>query len=173
MGRPRKPAPARRWLLTTAGMLTLAACSSPIRQTEPIQLPLAEQWQGRFALSYLDTAGQKRSTTATFELTGSPDQGSLRLSTPLGTQLADIRWRPNEAVLQHAQQTNSFASLEDLLVQTLGTPFPVKALFHWLQGRPTPELPEWEADLSELVQGKLSAYHAGPAAATLRLLLTR
>lgn len=158
----------RRWLLCTLGLCSLVACSTPPPRTqaEPAH------WEGRFALSYQDQAGLDRYASAMFELSGSPEQGRLLLVSPLGTQLANIRWSPGEAILQQTTQTTAFTSLEELLVQTLGTVLPIQALFHWLEGQPTPGL-EWETDLSELAQGRLSASHHGAAAIRLRILLSR
>lgn len=159
------------------GAGALAACGSVPPQSETTGQRDGAQtrgpWQGRFALSYRDDTGQLQSTTAIFELRGMPQEGTLWLGTPLGTQMAEIRWSAANAVLQQAQETRIFPSLDKLLLEALGSPFPVRALFQWLEGRSTPDLTDWEADLSALPQGKLTASKAGPAQISLRILLTR
>lgn len=158
----------RRGWLGLLGLCALSACSTPPKRDNAE----SAHWQGRFAVSYRDPAGETRSTSATFELSGSPSQGTLRLGSPLGTQLAEIRWRPGEAVLQQPDKAETFASLDELLLQSLGAPLPIQALFQWLEGRPTPAL-GWEADLSQLAQGRLSASQGGPNPITFRLLLSQ
>lgn len=165
---PRAAIPGRRWVLGVLGLSALAGCATPVRQM-PAE---TAHWEGRFALSYQAPAGQAQSTSATFELTGSPEQGRLVLGSPLGTALAEIHWSPDQALLQQAQHTRQFSSLEELLVQTLGTPIPIRALFAWLEGRPTPGL-GWETDFSGLAQGRLQAVHPEPQPITLRVLLSR
>lgn len=150
------------------GLCALTACSTPPRR----EAAESANWQGRFALSYLGPTGETRSTSATFELIGSPNHGVLRLSSPLGTQLAEIHWRPGEAVLQQAEKNETFRSLDELLRQSLGIPLPIQALFEWLEGRPT-SVRGWEVDLSQLAQGRLSALQAEPNPITLRLLLSQ
>ena len=75
---------------------------------------------------------------AAFELQGSAESGTLNLSTPLGSVLAQARWSPGNVVLATPQGENRFADLDALTREVLGEPLPVAALFDWLRGRPWP-----------------------------------
>jgi outer membrane lipoprotein LolB len=58
-------------------------------------------------------------------------------------------------------------------VEATGSAIPVAALFDWLEGRNT-AVPGWQADLSELGQGRLRAQRMQPPpAADLRVVLDR
>ena len=79
-----------------------------------------------------------QSHSAAFELSGNEQQGRMRLLSPLGTQVALARWRPDGAWLDDGQGTREFRDLADLADAALGEPVPLNALLHWLQGRPWP-----------------------------------
>ncbi len=111
-------------------------------------------WEGRLALTVHSTPVQAFS--ANFELQGNAQTGSLVLSTLLGSTLARIEWSDTTATLINGSDTRAFDSLPALLRQTTGTDLPVASLFSWLQGQAT-STPEWEADLTQLEQGRLSA----------------
>jgi outer membrane lipoprotein LolB len=108
---------------------------------------------------------------AGFELSGHAQAGELLLSGPLGSAVADLQWAPHAAVLRSNGQTQSFDSLQALATQATGTAIPVAALFRWLAGEPV-QVDGWQADLSDLAQGRLLARRMFPApAAELRLIL--
>ena len=79
-----------------------------------------------------------RAFSAAFDLRGDASAGTLGLSTPLGSMLAQARWSPTEVVLATPQGTRRFASLDDLTREALGESVPIEAWFDWLHGRPWP-----------------------------------
>ena len=114
-----------------------------------------------------------QSFSAAFELRGSASDGELILFTPLGTTLATLRWSPDSATLRSGENTQQFGSLELLAGQVTGTPLPIHELFDWLAGVNTTAA-GWQADLSRLDEGRLTARRADPApVAELRLVLDR
>lgn len=157
------------WVLCLGFLLAFAGCAQPPRASAP---PGASSvWTGRLALQVQGDEAQ--SFSALFELRGSPAQGELVLSSPLGSTLAVLRWQPGEAALQTGQQTRQAASLDALLQDTAGSRIPVAALFDWLQGINTPAA-GWQVDLSALPEGRVLAQRsAPPPPATLRIALTR
>lgn len=129
------------------------------------------------ALQLQDSAALNRndpqSFSASFELRGGPDSGSLQLFTPLGSSVARISWQPGSATLQQAQTQRNSASLDELVRDTLGTTIPIPALFAWLQGQPL-QAEGWNVDLSRHADGRIAATRHTPApAASLRLILDR
>lgn len=155
--------PCRLAVIALAGLLT--ACAS----TPPASPPSAHFWRGRLALR-IQTA-EPTSYFASFELSGQPLRGELRLSTPLGTTLAHLRWAPGMALLQSSDGTRSFATLDDLATEATGTAIPIAALFLWLQGSAA-EAHGWQADLSRMEEGRLLARRLSPTPeAELRLIL--
>jgi outer membrane lipoprotein LolB len=163
----------RAWLARGLSAIVIpfvSACSTPAlddgrRQAEP------QRWTGRLALNIGSEPPQ--SFFATFELKGSAVIGELTLTSPLGSVLAVIRWAPGEATLRTGTQTQGFDSMDSLTRNVTGTPVPVRALFEWLGGVNTAG-GEWQADLSRLDQGRLSATRSEPApAAELKLILDR
>lgn len=121
------------------------------------------------------SAGQQspQSFSATFELEGSPQTGSLQLFSPLGSSVAWIRWQPGSAELLQGNAKRVSDSLDLLVRDTLGTPIPVPALFAWIQG--TPQAVEgWNVDLSQFADGRIAATrHTPTPQARLRLILDR
>ncbi len=110
--------------------------------------------------------------SASFELTGAPQQGALTLLTPIGSTAAVLTWAPGRATLQQGGDIDNYGSLAEMIAVVTGTPMPVAALFDWLAGRAT-VAPGWEPDLSQIAQGRLVARrtHAEPRA-ELRIILT-
>ena len=159
----------RLWGLLFAALL-IAGCASPVRA--PISSdPQTGPWSGRLALQVQDQPGQ--SFSAAFELKGRADSGELTLYTPLGGTAAVLNWAPGSATLRSNGQTRQFESVESLVAQATGSPIPVAALFDWLAGRNTP-VPGWQADLSQLPDGRLRAQRLEPPpVADLRLVLDR
>ena len=161
------PAVARRLLLGLACCL-LAACVSAPPALRP-EAGSGAHWQGKLALRTLQAPLQ--SFSARFDLQGAPDAGSLVLSSPFGTVLAELQWDAQSASLRTPNTARHYATLEQLAQDATGVPVPVGSLFAWLQGQPD-TVPGWDADLSALAQGRLLATRtvAGQGA-ELRLLL--
>lgn len=122
-----------------------------------------------------------RSASAGFEWTGDGTAGQLVLVTPVGTRLAEARWRPGQAELSTPEGTRRFDTLESLTEDLLGERLPMQALADWLRGRPWPGAaveaiapgptanPErrfrqagWEVDLSRRAEGRIDAVRRDP-----------
>jgi outer membrane lipoprotein LolB len=153
--------------LTLTLTCVLLGCASPVAtRTVPSE---QHQWAGRLSLKIATTPVQ--SFTAGFELTGSPDNGLLKLTSPLGITLARAQWTPGEASLQAQGENKRFTSVEEMIADATGTPIPLQALFYWLDGVQAP-VNGWTADLSVVNQGKLTANRLWPEPkAELRLIL--
>jgi len=106
--------------------------------------------------------------SAGFELRGSAQAGELDLTSPLGTTVAQARWRPGQAELDQGGERRAFPDLGELSRQLLGENVPLEALFDWLRGRPWPAASHertaqgfvqqgWAVDLSGLGEGRLTA----------------
>ena len=67
----------------------------------------------------------------------------------------------NRANLQRGDQSQSAGTLDELVEQATGTALPVTALFDWLNNRPA-EVVGWQADLSQLGQGRLQLRRTAP-----------
>ncbi len=155
----------RAWLGGTP-LALLAACAQPERRSGAG----AAHWSGRLQLRVQDPDAPQ-SFAAHFELHGSAQQGTLDLSSPLGTTLARLQWHPGQARLETSGRQRTAASLQALLQEVTPAPLPVEALFDWLAGVAT-AASGWEVDLQALSQGRLSARRTAPApAALLRILL--
>nr|WP_315238833.1 outer membrane lipoprotein LolB [uncultured Albidiferax sp.] len=159
---------ARRWALMACALL-LAGCAhlnSDRQNTDPSAF-----WSGRLALQVDGSAAQ--SLSASFELKGSAETGELTLFNPLGGTVARMLWQPGSATLYANGEIRSFDSLEALVAQATGTPLPLAALFDWLRGSNTP-VPGWQADLTRLEDGRITALRSQPApTATLRVVLDK
>jgi len=169
-----------------AAPLLLAACASVTPQPPPAG---GESFSGRLSLRVAgDTSAPVRSTSASFELMGSAQQGSFSLDTPLGTTLAVARWQPGRVTLSTPQGESAHADLAALTREALGEELPVAALFDWLHGRPwagadsTPTTPPapvgfsqlgWTVDVARLAQDWLVAERPGTATVTVRIKLDR
>lgn len=106
--------------------------------TAPPGAPLAEL-SGRILIKVdasADTTAQ--SHTASFEISGNERAGTMRLTGPLGAQVALASWNASGASLEDSQGTRQFADLAALAEQTLGEPLPLGALLYWLRGQPWP-----------------------------------
>lgn len=131
----------------------------------------ASQWSGRLALQV--EGGAPGSFAAGFELRGRPEAGELLILTPLGSTAARLEWSPGQARLFAGGQVREAASVDALAQEVTGAPLPVAALFDWLAGTATP-IAGWQADLSELREGRLAARRdSPPPVARLRLVLER
>ena len=159
---------AARWLLATFLVLLLCACAIPPRTPAVAGVQV---WTGRLALAVEGQASQ--SFSAGFELKGAPENGELTLYNPLGGTLAVLAWSPGTATLRAGGTTRQFTSLEALAQEATGAPLPVAALFDWLAGKATP-IEGWEADLSQVADGRLRARrNAPPPVADLRVVFGR
>ena len=158
-------------LLALGVALALGGCAQ-LARTSAAAAPTASHWSGRLALQVEDNSNQP--VSAGFDLRGSAAAGEMTLSNPLGGTLAVLAWAPGSATLRSAGgQQQQFDSLEALAAHVTGTPIPVAALFDWLAGIDTP-VAGWQADLSQLSQGRLRARRVQPLpVADLRLALDR
>lgn len=159
----------RRWMVLwiTFCVLWISGCAQPTRSPPPDD----DSWRGRIALQVEGQAAQ--SFSAMFELHGNPENGGLVLLSPFGNRIAQLDWNDGKAQLQSGQETRTSDSLETLLLDVTGTRIPVAALFSWLNGIQA-TAPGWQADLSGMPDGRLTALRNHPAPqATLRILLTR
>jgi outer membrane lipoprotein LolB len=163
-----------RWLVSLVVAALLAGCASrpPLQANEnPAQTADSQLWQGRLAIKVHTTPVQ--ATQANFALQGSSEAGELQLSGPLGSAAALIRWTPLEATVKQGGGERSYPNLAALVQDLTHTDIPVAALFAWLQG--TPEaVDNWQADLTRLEEGRLTARKLAPApSAEIILLLDR
>lgn len=150
--------------------LVLMGCSSHPPFSTP-QTDESNVWSGRLGLQIQDPMAQEQSFSASFQLQGSPVQGSLDVFSPLGSQIAKLQWQPGSALLQQGDRITQSDSLEDLLRLSLGTVLPVTALFSWLQGN-NASASGWDVDLSRHAQGRITAQRTTPLPqATLRVIL--
>jgi outer membrane lipoprotein LolB len=166
--------------------LSLAACAT-LAPPKPVA---GETLSGRLALR-VDASGDAsaKAFTAAFDLRGDASAGTLGLSTPLGSTLAEARWSAAEVVLATPQGTRRFASLDALTREALGESVPIEAWFDWLRGRPWPGAPAepapelrhgfaqlgWRVDLGSFdADGTLAATRTAPApTVTVRIRLDR
>jgi outer membrane lipoprotein LolB len=171
--------------LVAALALFVSACT-----TLPAVAPATgDALSGRLAL-HVDALGSAapRAFSAAFDLRGDSDQGTLGLSTPLGSVLAQARWSPAGVVLATPHQTRTFANLDALTSEVLGESVPIEAWFDWLRGRPWPgapsetlaDLPQgfaqlgWRVDLGRFDEGAVLATRtAPPPTVTVRIRLDR
>lgn len=154
-------------LSTLAALLT--GCAQPALAPPAGATAAQAYWRGRLALR-VETP-EPTSYFASFELSGQARAGELLLFSPLGTTLAQLRWSPHAALLRNDGETRAFDSLDALAAEATGTAIPIAALFQWLQGQPV-AADGWQADLSQLGEGRLVARRAQPEpAAELRLIL--
>lgn len=149
----------------------IAGCAGSVK---PIGQYDAEtrSWNGRLAVR-IDGVndGPPQSFSASFYLIGQARAGELILYGPLGSTAAHLNWTPDAATLLSNGTVRNFNSLSELAQQATGTDLPIAALFDWLAGRDVP-VSGWQADLSQLGQGRLTARRLQPEpGAELRLIL--
>lgn len=162
------------WASQLIAIFLIAGCTlnQRARDLNDINIP---SWHGRLAMQVEADPGnplsQRQSFSAAFELTGTPDTGTLTLFTPVGSTAAAIRWTPQLATLASPGDTRTFTGLSPLIQNLLGTDVPVHALFAWLDGRGL-QADGWEVDLVQFAQGKITAHRLTPLPqAQLRLIL--
>ena len=161
--------------------LVLAACTTPPRAPTAPGAP--EPLSGRL-LVRID--GQPpRSVSASFELTGTPNEGTLVLSGPLGATAAQARWAHGEATLKSGDKESRYPDLDSLAEEALGERIPIAALFDWLRGRPwngaasSPRMDGppgflqlgWRINLARATEGWVEAERVDPPAVLVRAKL--
>lgn len=169
--RQRARAAGAAFLLAT---LFIAGCAVPPKAgvASPAE---ASSWRGRLAVQIEadQPESQPQSFSAGFELTGTPLAGELTLYTPLGSTAAALSWSARTALMRINGEVRYFESLDELIKQGVGTDIPVVALFAWLAGD-NMNVKGWSADLSQHVNGRITARRAEPApVAVLRLVLEK
>ncbi len=181
----------RRKLLASllAGKLALvnSACTLTTAISNPDQLNKdiydnyhpALHYSGRMSLVFDQKPEglQGQSFSGRFELNGSLRAGQLDLATPLGNVLAQLSWRDGFAQLKSSQQTQEYASLDQMFQEALGISIEASLLFDWLRGRPNlKQSKEWLVDLSQRQSGRISARYTPSSdsklpPASLRIIL--
>lgn len=156
--------------LLACAILLVAGCAQPARAPQADDVSMGV-WRGRLALQVEDNPSQ--SFSAGFELKGRPEAGELMLYNPFGGTVAALSWAPGSATLRSASEVRQFESIDALVTGATGTAIPVASLFDWLSGNNT-AVNGWEADLSQLAQGRLHARRvAPPPVADLRVALDK
>ena len=159
-------------LITT--MLFIAGCAHKIDSTGINHIQKEAEtafWAGRISMQVQSDPVQ--AFFAGFELKGQADIGELTLISPLGSILGVMRWTPTEATLDQGGNIQRFATTNELLAQATGAAVPISALFDWLGGKNT-TAPGWTADLSQRVNGRITAQRTEPSPqANLRIVLDR
>ena len=162
-----------RLLACLLATLAIAGCAS-VAPVAPVTG--GDAFAGRLSVKVEPTAAAPaRSLAASFDLRGSASTGTLGLSTPLGSMLAEARWQPGSVVLVTPQGTRRFDDLESLTREVLGESVPIEAWFDWLHGRPWPgaaSTPQasgggfsqlgWAVDLSRFSAGAVAASRQEP-----------
>ena len=113
--------------------LALAGCAAWASPTSGSVL------SGRISVRVVETVSDEsaRGLSATFELAGDAQRGSLSLSSSLGTRLGEASWAPGSVTLVRAGGTRTdYADLDAMTRELLGEALPLAALFDWLDGRP-------------------------------------
>jgi len=149
----------------------------------------ADALSGRLSVRVETHSGEPaRTFSAEFELVGNAERGSLSLSTPLGTVIAEARWSPQQVLLVTSRGQTTYAGLPALTRELLGEALPVAALFDWLRGRPWPateslatQPPEemgfqqlgWQVTLARFGEGVVVARRAEAPAVTVMARMDR
>ena len=149
------------WLLLVSGCANI--------NTGRARDPAQAFWQGRLAVKV--TSDPPQAFSANFALQGSATQGSLALTSLLGTRLATLQWNADTASLQTPQESLQFASVDAMVAHSVGTPLPMAALFAWLHGD-TSTAAGWAVDLQDWPAGRIRAWRLAPdAAAEIKIIL--
>ena len=158
-----------RGLWIAVCLCSLLGCASRPEVAPPPapQTPLS-LWQGRLSVRVLSDPPQ--AWAADFELSGTAQSGRLKLSGPLGIQLADLTWSALGAQLSARGETRFYASLDELASQMSEHALPVEALFGWLNGH-TQAIAGWDVQL-EPGQRLMARRTAPQPTAELRVILT-
>lgn len=146
--------------------MLMTACATP---GQPVSREGESAWAGRLALR-VDTE-PVQSVSGGFTLQGSPLEGTLLLTSPLGTAVASVNWSAAMAQWRQGDQVITKPSLNELTAELGGTALPVAALFAWLNGQAL-EADGWAADLSRHAEGRITARRTHPLpSAELRLIV--
>ncbi|WP_343627430.1 outer membrane lipoprotein LolB [Roseateles sp.] len=179
-------------LMAGASLLALGACSSVPKTSadEAAALADAPRLTGKFGLIVPAGAGGQprgQNVTANFELLGDPTRGQLEMSSPMGSLVARVSWKPGGASVRTPDGERQYDDIDDLTQDLLGEALPLRALFDWLRGRPWSQAPHrasgdkgfeqlgWQVDLTRFDVQLISARRLNPNGAeplaTLRLKL--
>ena len=161
----------RVWWLALLLSVWMAGCAAPSRTAKPLSAEQANspEWQGRISVQV--QGDNPSSMSASFLLRGDAKNGELDLYSPLGTTLGALQWTPQLVQLSDGAQHQYFNSLAELTEKATGAALPVEAIFAWLQGQ-SAQATGWQADLSGVPQGSLSARRTTPTPeVTLRIKL--
>lgn len=161
-------------LAIAAGLTLLAGCATQPQKAAQAtaRASNATEYQGRFAVKYVDQNGQVRNAYGNFDWVEQADAVSLSLRNPLGSTLAIVVASPTSATLELPNQPPRTASnVEDLMQSALGFPMPVDGLRYWLQNRPAPQsraktTADASGRISQLVQDGWQIDYLGFADAT-------
>jgi outer membrane lipoprotein LolB len=171
-----------RSVLAAGALALVAGCST---LSPPSGAP-GETVSGKLSVHIDEYRGAPaRSVSAAFDLRGSADQGQMQLTSPLGTVMAQARWRPGEVLLKTSDGEKRFPDLPSLADEVLGEPLPLGALFDWLRGRPWAGAPSqplappaagfeqmgWTVALERLSEGWIVAKRSAPPVVTVRARL--
>jgi outer membrane lipoprotein LolB len=175
-----EPAPATGSPESSASVGTPPITRQPTRQPPlPARAPSVEL-QGQMSIK-LQAFGQQpaKGLSLGFFFNGHAQEGQLDLMTLLGSQMARVEWRADEAWLINEKGRRRFDSIESLAWEALGEALPLSALIQWMQGHPAPFMPYdagpdnatfgqlgWHIDTHELAVKKLTAQR--PASASQR-----
>lgn len=189
------PMLAPPWRLAAVLAVACFAACTTVPPAQPASA--SDVLSGRLALR-VEPVGSEvpRAVSAAFDLRGDSTAGTLGLSTPLGSMLAQARWSPAEVVLTTPRETRRFVNLDELTREALGESVPIEAWFDWLRGRPWPGAPSapvevapsatsdspaqgfrqlgWRVDLAQFPDGTIAATRESPApVVTVRIRLDR
>ncbi|KQU68376.1 MULTISPECIES: outer membrane lipoprotein LolB [unclassified Rhizobacter] len=177
---------SRRALATLLAGALLSACTTlqPLAPTAS-----SESLSGRMSVKVDATPSTPaRSVSASFELQGTPQDGRLDLSTPLGTTIAQARWSGRKALLTTGGEQRSYPDLDALTQEMLGESLPIVALFDWLRGRAWTGAPSratvppadagfqqlgWDVNLARFDEGWVVAQRAQAPAVVVRARIDR
>ncbi len=146
--------------------------------------------QGQMSLK-LDAFGDlpAKGLSLGFFFQGRAQAGELELMTLMGSQVAQLRWTPQEAILTDSRGPHRYPSLAEVSEAALGEALPLDTLIHWMQGQADPSLPVrvgaephtfeqlgWLIDTRRMDEKQLSATRAAQAqvrGARIRVYLDR
>lgn len=187
--RTRDPEAAdrRRWVVGLGLGLGLSLLSACATRGPAMPAPGSQAYSGRLSMRIAGSGTQgERAASLVFELRGRAEAGEIEFSTPLGSIVAQARWSPAQVLLITPQGEQAYPDLDSLSREALGEPFPLAALFDWLQGRPWPAAASqaepggqafrqlgWRVDLADLAQARISAERTQAPAMRVQVLLDR
>ena len=122
-------------------LAALAGCANqPPRQpstakaTTSLATQTSRAYHGRFAVQYVDQAGQQRNAYGNFDWRENDATVTLELRNPLGQTLAVVTSSPAQATLELPnRQPLTADNVSTLMQASLGFALPVEGLRYWLQ----------------------------------------